>query len=50
MTCSVKAILARFRGDRAYAMNYVIAIAHAYPHLADEYWQILDILKGARNA
>jgi hypothetical protein len=31
-------------------MDYAIAVARAYPHLANEYWQILDILKGARNA
>jgi hypothetical protein len=50
MTCTVKAILARFKGDRGRAMDYAIAVARAYPHLATEYWQILDILKGARNA
>jgi hypothetical protein len=49
MTCTVKAILARWNGDRGRAMDYAIAIARAYPHLATEYWQILDILKGARN-
>ena len=49
MTCTVKSVLARFNGDRGRAMDYVISIARAYPHLATEYWQILDILKGARN-
>jgi hypothetical protein len=48
MTCSVKAILARWNGDRGRAMDYAISVARAYPHLATEYWQILDILKGAR--
>ena len=27
-------------------MDYVISVARAYPHLATEYWQILDILRG----
>jgi hypothetical protein len=48
MTCTIKAVLARFSGNRALAMDYAIAVARAYPHLANEYWQILDILKGAR--
>jgi hypothetical protein len=48
MTCTVKAILARWNGDRGRAMDYAIAVARAYPHLATEYWRILDILKGAR--
>ena len=50
MTCTIKAILSRFQGDRDRAMDYVISVARAYPHLATEYWQILDILKEARNA
>ena len=50
MTCTIKAVLARFGGNRGSAMDYVISVARAYPHLATEYWQILDILKGARNA
>ena len=49
MTCTVKSVLARFQGDRGRAMDYAIAVARAYPHLADEYWQILDVLKGVRN-
>jgi hypothetical protein len=48
MAPTVKAILARFHGNRELAMDYAIAVARAYPHLAKEYWQILDILKGAR--
>jgi hypothetical protein len=48
MTCTVKAILARWNGDRGRAMDYAISIARAYPHLATEHWQILDILKEAR--
>ena len=48
MIPTVKAILNRFQGDRGRAMDYVISVARAYPHLATEYWQILDILKGAR--
>ena len=48
MTCTIKAVLARFSGDRGAAMDYAISVARAYPHLATEYWQILDILKGAR--
>jgi hypothetical protein len=47
MTCTIKAILARWNGDRGRAMDYAISIARAYPHLATEYWQILDVLKGA---
>jgi hypothetical protein len=50
MTCTVKAVLSRFNGNRAKAIDYTIAVARAYPHLANEYWTILDILKGARNA
>jgi hypothetical protein len=49
MTCTIKAVLARWNGDRERAMDYAISVARAYPHLANEYWQILDILKGARN-
>ena len=49
MTPTIPAILARFSGNRGAAMDYVISVARAYPHLATEYWQILDILKGARN-
>jgi hypothetical protein len=49
MAPTIKAVLARFKGNRALAMDYAIAVARAYPHLANEYWQILDILKGARN-
>ena len=49
MICTVKSVLARFQGDRGRAMDYAIAVARAYPHLADEYWQILDVLKGVRN-
>ena len=49
MTPTIQAVLARFSGDRRRAMDYVISVARAYPHLATEYWQILDILKGARN-
>jgi len=48
MAPTIKAILARFDGNRGAAMDYAIAVARAYPHLANEYWQILDILKGAR--
>ena len=50
MAPTIQAVLARFNGDRGRAMDYVISVARAYPHLATEYWQILDILKGARNA
>jgi len=50
MTPTIKAILARFGGNRGAAMDYAIAVARAYPHLATEYWTILDTLKGARNA
>jgi hypothetical protein len=50
MTPTIRAVLARFDGNRESAMDYVISVARAYPHLATEYWQILDILKGARNA
>lgn len=50
MAPTIQAILSRFKGDRGRAMDYVISVARAYPHLATEYWQILDILKGVRNA
>ena len=50
MTPTIQAVLARFGGNRGAAMDYVISVARAYPHLATEYWQILDILKEARNA
>ena len=49
MAPTIQAVLARFKGNRGRAMDYVISVARAYPHLATEYWQILDILKGARN-
>lgn len=46
MNCTVKAVLARFNGDMGRAKDYVIDLARANPRLADEYWHILDILKG----
>ena len=50
MTPTIQAILSRFSGNRGAAMDYVISIARTYPHLATEYWHILDTLKGVRNA
>ena len=49
MTPTIQAVLARFGGNRGSAMDYVISVARAYPHLATEYWQILDILGRGRD-
>lgn len=37
---TVKAVLARFNGNKFDAMRYCIRTAAEYPHLAEEYQQI----------
>jgi hypothetical protein len=49
MTPTLKAVLARFDGNRALAIDYASSVARAYPRLANEYWQIMEMLRGARN-
>ena len=41
---SLKAILARFSGNKTQAMYYCQDIAQAYPHLRAEYFGYLNML------
>jgi len=49
MRWTIKAILARFQGDRAQAIDYCSAIAATYPHLATEYREHLDTIRTEVN-
>lgn len=44
MNLSVKAILARFNGDRDKAAEYCVEIMNTYPRLYDEYAGYLSAL------
>jgi hypothetical protein len=50
MEATIRAILARFQGDRRQAIDYCSDIAHRYEHLSAEYWGILDTLRGRGNS
>jgi hypothetical protein len=45
MIWTIKAILARHKGDRAQAIQYCADIASQYPHLATEYREHLDTIR-----
>jgi len=45
MTLSIKAILARFGGDRIAAIHYCAEIARGYPRLREEYLAYLDVIR-----
>ncbi|MGA3200151.1 MAG: hypothetical protein ABSD89_12220 [Halobacteriota archaeon] len=49
MNCTVKAVLARFGGDKRAAIDYCVDLARANPKLADEYWHILDMIRGGES-
>ncbi len=46
MTLTVKAILARFGGDREKAIAYAYGIMDTYPRLRAEYSEVVDLLTG----
>lgn len=46
MTETVKAVLARWNGDREAAIDYCYRIMDAYPRLRVEYSGIVDALTG----
>jgi hypothetical protein len=46
MNLTVKAVLARWNGDRHAAIEYCYTIMDAYPQLRDEYSGIVDALTG----
>ena len=46
MELTLKAILARFSGDREAAIQYCYGIIDQYPHLRDEYTALADRLVG----
>ena len=48
MICTVKAVLARFDGDKRKAIDYCLTMARDTPRLACEYWTILDLLRGTK--
>lgn len=45
MTPSLKAVLARFNGDREKARQYCTTIAEQHPRLAAEYKQLAEMLR-----
>lgn len=49
MTPSVKAILAKFGGDRTKAIDYCETMAYTYAHLRSEYRQYRDIIGGSNG-
>ena len=49
MTPSIKAILARFQGNKKKAIEYCAEVAKQYPHLDVEYRTHLDTLRGGHN-
>ena len=49
MTPSIKAILARFQGNKKKAIEYCAEVAKQYPHLDVEYRTYLDTLRGGHN-
>jgi len=45
MILTLKAVLARFKGQRLKAIDYCIVIADTYPHLRQEYMGLLDMVR-----
>jgi len=46
MNLTIKAVLARFGGDREKAIDYCYKLMDAYPRLRPEYSGIVDALTG----
>ena len=49
MTPTIKAILARFNGNRTKAAQYCSDIAWTYPHLCREYMALRDMIRAERK-
>lgn len=49
MTPTIKAILARFKGDKLKAIDYCLGIADNYRHLRPEYMGLLDMIRTERK-
>ena len=50
MTPTIKAILARFDGNRARAIAYCIDVVRYNPRLTEEYLHLIGILNGGQSA
>ena len=50
MKLTLKAILARWNGDRKQAIDYCYSIIDKYPHLRDEYSAVVDLLTSEGKA
>jgi len=49
MTPTIKAIIARFEGQRLMAIDYCLSIADTYPHLRFEYMSLMDMIRAERK-